>query len=191
MTAPLTSLGISVLALLNERPMHPYEMYRVLVERHEDRLVKVRPGSLYHTVDRMADLGLVEATGTDRAGARPERTTYRISPAGRDALAERIRAVLATPVNEYPQFPIALAESHNLPRAEVIDLLTTRVRHLEATVDEVGVLLAGAETRQVEEAFMLAARFLHHTQKTELRWLQGLIGRLERKELRWPHDDHL
>jgi len=190
-TAPLTPLGISVLALLNERPMHPYEMYRVLVERHEDRLVKVRPGSLYHTVDRMADGGLVEATGIDRAGARPERTTYRISPAGRDALAERIRAVLATPVNEYPQFPIALAESHNLPRAEVIDLLTTRVRHLEATVDEVGVLLAGAERRQVEEAYMLAARFLHNTQKTELRWLQGLIGRLERKELRWPHDDHL
>jgi len=44
MSAP-TSLGISVLALLAERPMHPYEMYRLLLDRHEDR----RDGTIFGT----------------------------------------------------------------------------------------------------------------------------------------------
>src|SRR5437868_2840544 len=40
----LTPLAITVLALLNERPMHPYEMHQLLLARRVDRVVKVRPG---------------------------------------------------------------------------------------------------------------------------------------------------
>jgi DNA-binding PadR family transcriptional regulator len=189
--ATLTPLGISVLALLSERPMHPYEMYRLLVERHEDRIVKVRPGSLYHTVDRLAGHALVEAIGTERDGGRPERTTYRITAPGQEALTVRIRTVLATPVNEFPVFPVALGEAHNLPRAEVVELLAARVTHLEATAAENAAALAAAETAQVEEAYLLAGRYTQELLTTELRWLHGLIGRLERKEMRWPLDDRL
>ncbi|WP_449373878.1 hypothetical protein [Arthrobacter psychrolactophilus] len=49
LTKPLTPLGISALGLLVERPMHPYEMYQVLMQRHEDRIVKAQPG---HAVSR-------------------------------------------------------------------------------------------------------------------------------------------
>src|SRR5690348_15009877 len=110
----MTPLGISVLALLNERPMHPYEMYQLLIERHEDRIVKVRPGSLYHTVERLVDHECVEATGTGRAGNRPERTTYAITDVGREALTKRVADLIRTPVNEYPAFPVALGEAHNI-----------------------------------------------------------------------------
>jgi DNA-binding PadR family transcriptional regulator len=187
--ATLTPLGISVLALLAERAMHPYEMYRLLLERREDRRVKIRPGSLYHTVDRMSAIGLVEATGTERDGGRPERTTYRITDAGREALAERIRTLLATPVNEYPQFPVALGEAHNLPRHEVIELLRARTRRIEGDLTESAAVLRSAADRQVEEAYLLAAGYLREQLTTELNWLTDLIGRLERKELRWPNED--
>jgi DNA-binding PadR family transcriptional regulator len=189
--ATVTPLGIAVLALLAERPMHPYEMYRLLLERHEDRRVKIRPGSLYHTVDRMAGIGLVEAVGTERDGGRPERTTYRITDAGQDALADRIRTLLAVPVNEYLQFPVALGEAHNLPRAEVIELLSTRVRRIEGELAESAALLRAATDRDVEEAYLLAPHYLQEQLTTELRWLTDLIGRLERKELRWPNEDAL
>jgi DNA-binding PadR family transcriptional regulator len=189
--ANLTPLGISVLALLVERPMHPYEMYRLLLERHEDRRVKIRPGSLYHTVDRLAEIGLVAATGTERDGGRPERTTYRITDDGREALAERIRTLLAIPVNEYPQFPVALGEAHTLPRREVIELLSARSRRIEGLLAESAALLQAAVDRQVEEAYLLAPRYLQEQLTTELNWLTDLIGRLERKELRWPYEDML
>jgi DNA-binding PadR family transcriptional regulator len=186
---PVTPLGISVLALLAERPMHPYEMYRLLLERHEDRRVKVRPGSLYHTVDRMAEVGLVEATGTERNGGRPERTTYQITEAGREALAERIRTLLAVPVNEYPQFPVALGEAHNLPRAEAVELLRTRTRRIEGEVAQCDALLRSAAERGVPEAYLLDTHYQREQLRTELNWLTDLIGRLEREELRWPNED--
>ncbi len=189
--ATVTPLGISVLALLAERPMHPYEMYRLLLERHEDRRVKIRPGSLYHTVDRMAETGLVEAAGTERDGGRPERTTYRITDDGREALAERIRTLLATPVYEYPQFPVALGEAHNLPRHEVIELLRTRTHRIEGELVASSALLRAAAERNVEEAYLLAAHYVHEQLTSELTWLTDLIGRLERKELRWPIEDAL
>lgn len=66
----LTPLAVSVLSLLSQRPMHPYEMYSVMLERHEDELVKVRPGSLYHTVERLQRDGLVKSLGTDRPTGR-------------------------------------------------------------------------------------------------------------------------
>src|ERR1700709_651820 len=123
----LTPLSVAALALLVEAPMHPYEMYQEMLKRKDDRHVKVRPGSLYHTIDRLARHGLAEVAGTDRGGNRPERTTYRVTDAGRSALEQRLTAMLRTPADEYPEFPLALSQAHNLPAEEVVRLLETRI----------------------------------------------------------------
>src|SRR5690625_5147481 len=136
-----TPLSISVLALLNERPMHPYEMYQLLLERHEDRVVKVRPGSLYHVVERLEQRGLVEATGTERAGNRPERTTYAITETGGSTLVTWIDESLREPVNEYPIFPLALSESHNLSASEAIAAIEKRIDLLEEILAETADLI--------------------------------------------------
>ncbi|GAA1246942.1 PadR family transcriptional regulator [Pseudonocardia aurantiaca] len=186
--AVLTPLATSILAMVCERPMHPYEMYRLMMDRFEDRVVKVRPGSLYHSVARLAADGLVEAIGTDREGGRPERTTYRVTDAGRVAMQEWIRGVLAKPVNEFPRFPVALGEAHNLPRAEAIELLTARIRHIEAELAEVEPALAHGATNTAE-AYLLDGNYLVEMLRAELSWLRRLVARLETKELGWPLDD--
>jgi DNA-binding PadR family transcriptional regulator len=186
----LTPLAVSALALLCERPMHPYEMYRLMIERRGDRVVKVRPGSLYHAVDRMAADALVEATGTDRNGARPERTIYRITDAGRAAMRDSIRGLLEEPVNEFPSFPVALAEMHNLPRAEATALLTARIDRLEEERAEIESVLAGKQG-QVAEAYLLYGHYYVEMVRAELSWLRRLVTRLEAKELEWPLEDDL
>ncbi len=181
-----TPLGIAVLALLNERPMHPYEMFQLLVERHQDRVVKVRPGSLYHTVERLADAELVRVTGTDRAGNRPERTTYAITAAGRAALTGRVGELLRAPVNEYPSFLVALGEAHNLDRQTVATLLRERAKHLQAQIDELTEWISGARRMGVDEAYWLAADYERAQQRAERGWLRRLADRIESKELPWP-----
>lgn len=182
----LTPLATSMLAMLCERPMHCYEMYRVMLHRHEDRTVKIKPGSLYHTMDRLQAAELVVATGTDRDGARPERTTYAITPAGRDAMGDWVRRVLAEPVNEYPQFPVALGESHNLPRAEVVALVRARISRLEAGLATDEPLVAAAEQKGVMEARLLDAHFHMDMTRAELGWLRRLVDRLENEDVTWP-----
>jgi DNA-binding PadR family transcriptional regulator len=185
-TCRLTPLAISVLALLRERPMHPYEMYQLLVEREETRIVKVRPGSLYHAVERLASDELVVATGTEREGNRPERTTYELTDRGRAALRARIQELLAEPVNEFPIFPVALAESHNLTRDEVLEALARRRAALEASVTELTDLLEVARRLEVAEAYWFQLDYLRAITTTELDWISRLITRIDSKDLTWP-----
>ncbi|MCU1540142.1 MAG: PadR family transcriptional regulator, partial [Arthrobacter sp.] len=176
--APLTPLGVAALSLLVEEPMHPYEMYQLLMARHEDRLVKVRPGTLYHAVGRLEEQGLVEATGTDREGNRPERTTYKISKAGREALTERLRNMLATPVNEYPAFPLAVSEAYNLPAGVVIELLDQRLNGLEAQLK----LLFDAEERVhakgVDRKYWIDMQYQQTLLSAEIGWIRSLQEQL-------------
>ena len=181
----LTPLGISVLALLAERPMHPYEMYQLLVKRREDRIVKVRPGSLYHAVARLELQKLVRDVGTDRGGNRPERTTYEVTDEGRAALKERIADVLGTPAREYPIFPLALAESHNLDPENVVTLLRRRTVLLEKDIEELDLIGSLAQESAVPRVFWLVAEYLRAMQETEMNWLNRLAGEIESGELPW------
>src|SRR5450432_1850226 len=92
---------LAVLAFLREGPMHPYEIQRLLKERHKDELLDLKRGSLYHAINRLLKLGLIQPVGTERDGLRPERTTYRATAAGRATLLRWVRAILSLP----PQGP--------------------------------------------------------------------------------------
>ena len=83
---PRTPVALSVLNLLNERPMHPYEMRVLMRERGHDRAFQIRESSVYDTVARLADRGFIEPVEVSREGRRPERTVYAITEAGRDEL---------------------------------------------------------------------------------------------------------
>ncbi len=184
----LTPLAIGALALLNERPMHPYEMYQTLVERHEDRLIKVRPGSLYHAVERLEAAEFVKATGTEREGNRPERTTYAITKAGNKALKARITEVLSNPVNDFPVFPVALSEAHNLPAKNVIGCLKTYLMGIEQEIAEVGAVLDAARSQNIPEAYWIAGDYLLTVMGAKRDWIITCIERTDNKELIWqPH----
>ncbi|MFE4198328.1 PadR family transcriptional regulator [Paenarthrobacter sp. NPDC056912] len=181
----LTPLGVASLALLAEEPMHPYEMYQLLMARHEDRLVKVRPGTLYHAMGRLEENGLVEATGTEREGNRPERTTYRITDAGHEALDARLQAMLSTPVNEYPQFPHAIAEAHHLPRGVVMDLLEQRVVALVADLDFLIRAEAAVTAKSLERKFWIDITYQQAMRRTEIAWIRDLLQELGTGHLPW------
>ncbi|RKN45838.1 PadR family transcriptional regulator [Streptomyces hoynatensis] len=168
--------------------MHPYELYSLLKERREDSIVKVNPGSLYRTVERLAADGLAEPVGTERSGNRPERTTYAITEAGREALQEAVSTMLGAPVNEYPQFPVALSEAHNLPLAQVLRHLACRAEQLAAQIETKDELLAAVRSRDVPEAYWFAVDYLRTVQAAELDWIRTLITRLESKEIPWPSE---
>jgi DNA-binding PadR family transcriptional regulator len=185
MAAELTPLAISVLALLKEEPMHAYEMYQLLVKRHTHWLVKVRPGSLYHTVERLARQNYVRATGTERAGNRPERTTYELTPEGDAALTRRVETGIEEYVHEYPLFPVVLSEAHNLEAEDAVLRFRSRIVDLERWVSEIDTALADARARQVPEVYWMGGGYLRTQLISERDWLATTIERIESKDLEW------
>ena len=61
----LTPLSLMVLALLDEDDMHPYEMLRLMKQRHDDRMLSVTNGTMYHTVARLQRDGLIAEVGVE------------------------------------------------------------------------------------------------------------------------------
>lgn len=170
MAYQLTSLGISVLALLKAHPRHGYEMFQTLVERHADRIVKVRPGSLYHVVDRLTEEKLIRRAATVRDGRRPERAVYEITDAGIDALAQRVGELIGTPVYEFPQFAVALAEIDTLGDDAAADSVDDRVGALEARAAEITALCDAGVT---SAGYRVAFDYLLAMMQAELTWLRS------------------
>src|SRR5262245_37108578 len=96
--------SLTVLCLLRLRPMHPYEMRRLIREWHKDDFLDLKRGSLYHAVDRLRKAGLIDPVETRREGKRPERTVYRLTEAGAREGTAWLRAMLARPAKETSQF---------------------------------------------------------------------------------------
>jgi DNA-binding PadR family transcriptional regulator len=183
--ATLTPLQFAALAVYAEKPRHPYDVFQEMLRRREDRLVKVRPGTLYHAVNRLVELGLLEAAGTGREGNRPERTTYAITEAGRAAVAAHVAKAVAQRAEEFPEFPLALAELHNLDPSEAADLLSRRAAALRAELDS----LHGAEPHlrasNLPEVLWIEHTWLSTMTRCDLAWTETLIRRLRCGDLAW------
>ena len=127
-------LALAVLALLFERPMHPYEMAATLKERHKEESIKLRYGSLYTVIDALLARGFIVAKEVSREGKRPERTVYALTGAGLDGLRDWMRDLLRHPSKEFTQFEAALSLMPVLPPDEAVTLLRGRALHLSGRV---------------------------------------------------------
>jgi DNA-binding PadR family transcriptional regulator len=131
---PSNPLALAVLALLFERPMHPYEMAATLKARHKEESIKLRYGSLYTVIEMLLRRGCVATKAISRSGNRPERTVYELTPAGLDEMREWMRELLRRPAKEFTQFEAGLSLLPVLPPEEVVTLLRDRALHLSGTV---------------------------------------------------------
>jgi DNA-binding PadR family transcriptional regulator len=141
-TRPSNPLALAVLALLFERPMHPYEMASTLKDRRKHESIKLRYGSLYTVIEALTARGLIAAREIEREGRRPERTVYALTPAGVDELREWMRDLLRAPAKEYPQFESALSLMPVLPPDEAVALLRARALELSGTIWKMEAQLA-------------------------------------------------
>src|ERR1700691_6064512 len=131
---PRTPAALSVLSLLNERWMHPYEMRTLMRERGHDRAFRIRESSVYDTVARLADRGFIEPVEVNREGRRPERTVYAITEAGRDELLVWLWELASEPSAEYPEFAAPLMFIYSLGKDCALAAFTQRASRLEADI---------------------------------------------------------
>lgn len=184
--AARTPLTLAVLSLLAEHPRHPYEMQALIRQRHVGDVVRLRGGSLYDAIARLVRVGLVEAVCSLRNGARPERTVYAVTPAGRVQLTEQLREYLAEQAEEFPVFAAGLAHALHLPAAEVVALLRRRAAGLTARIADVDADLGVAAAAAVPRAVLLEAEYAQAVRRAELAWLDGIVTELESGALAWP-----
>ena len=81
------STELLILALLEERQRHGYEIGQLIAERSHGA-ISFHVASLYPTLYRMEDKGLIEGRWIEKAGQR-RRRYYKLTVAGRKTLASQ------------------------------------------------------------------------------------------------------
>jgi DNA-binding PadR family transcriptional regulator len=171
-------LALAVLAYLSRAPMHPYELSKTLRNNGDARSIKFTHGSLYMVVQQLAKAGFVAGQEVSREGARPERTVYAITEAGRAELHDWLRELVGEPQHEYPAFVSALSLVSALTPDEVVRLLRDRLVRLDAQRAEVAEVLGKAEHLGLHPLFLIEEVYRMALLDAERAFVERFIARI-------------
>lgn len=179
-------LALVVLALLAERPMHPYLMFQLINQRGKTAIVNIsQRNSLYQVIDRLVRDGLAEVDTTERAANRPERTVYRITTLGEDTIKRWVLEMISAEKQEYPAFPAALSLLALVPPAEARRALAERRNTLVERQDAASASLAETNLMGLPRLFLLDDEYAIAMRTAEIAWLDGVLEQLATGELDW------
>jgi DNA-binding PadR family transcriptional regulator len=178
-------VALTTLGFLSEGPCHPYEIQRMLRDRHKSYAVgKTR--ALYRAIEELEAAGSIEAVETSRDGRRPERTVYRITPEGREELENWLADVLAAPVDETPVFSVAVGLLGYITQERAEAALAMRLVGLQARLVALDATLKLAQDDlglprlvllELEHSMALAS--------AELEWVRRIVGEMQSGVLVW------
>ena len=178
-------LGVVLLVLLAEAPMHAYRMQQLIKEREKDTVVNVASrNSVYQALARLERGGLVAVRETSRDRRRPERTVYEITEAGRDEMRRWLVTALSEPRNEFPELPAALASVAVLAPDEAAEHLRSRASRLQD-------VLAGPEPDAIAAAhglprvFVVEEEYKRAMAAAELAWVTAILEDIRSGALTW------
>jgi DNA-binding PadR family transcriptional regulator len=182
-----SSLGLVVLWHLVEEPMHVYRMQKLIEGQGKHRVVNVRsPASLYQTIKRLEDHGMVEVREKVRDGSQPDRTVYEITDRGRQTAREWLQEMLLETGGEYPDFIAAVSMVFVLAPAEVLDLLDRRAARLEADLALAEQELAAYP--ELPRLFLLDEEYRSVALRAELDWVRNLSDDIRAGRVTWDED---
>ncbi|AJQ62811.1 PadR family transcriptional regulator (plasmid) [Bacillus thuringiensis serovar morrisoni] len=176
---------MAILALLAEEPMHPYRMQQLIKERGKDQLINVRQrASIYQTIERLLRDGQISVKETLRETGKPDRTVYEITKEGREILIEWIREVLSTPIQEFPNFPVAISYISILSPQDALEKLEQRIDVLEKTVQQIDNNLQTYKSL-IPRLFMLESEYQKTVLAAELEWVRSASEDIRNGSLFW------
>ncbi|MVO85544.1 PadR family transcriptional regulator [Streptomyces sp. p1417] len=181
-------LGLAVLGLLMECPMHPHAMAAHLRERGMDRVFKLTTGSLYDVVRALERAEWIEARETLRVGARPQRTVYQHTALGRAEFVSWVDELIRVPAaDEYPKFLSAASYLGALDPHVAVAALRERTGRLRTLLAEIRAAhRAVLAADEVPRLFGVETEYAVRMYEAELGWIREIVADIEEGRLTWP-----
>jgi len=130
----MSAVRLLVLGAIARRGIaHGYGVHQDLTSWRADTWTNVKPGSIYHALEKLAAQGMIEPTNSgDSTKLGPARTEYAITGEGKQEFIRLLEAALKN--NDFQMAAAGIAFMELLPRARVIELLEERLDSLHSTV---------------------------------------------------------
>lgn len=169
--------------------MHAYRMHELIKLRGKGSVVNVgQRNSVYQTIERLLRTGMIHVLETSRQEGRPERVVYAITEPGRETLRAWVAGMLAEPVNEFPEFPAALATIAALSQDEAKQQLERRIVALEQELVALVTAAGEALALGVPRLFLIEDEYKRAVMTAEIAWIRSLIGDFESATIAWSEE---
>ncbi|GAB4483967.1 MAG: PadR family transcriptional regulator [Anaerolineales bacterium] len=160
-----------LLGLLRQSEMHGYQLYE-FIERNLTACTNLKKPSAYFLLSKMEAEGLV-AVEESRAGNRPPRKVYHLTPQGEQCFWQLLEENLAQFIPTVFAGDVGLAFLDQLPSERALELLQRRQAAMQAHLAELEALPPHRGS-----AALLIQHQIHHV-RSELAWLASLIADLQ------------
>jgi DNA-binding PadR family transcriptional regulator len=177
-------LGLIILGMLIEEPMHAYRMQKLIRDRGKDTVVNVRQRtSVHQSLDRLLRLGLISVLETAQSDGGPDRTIYKITAQGRRAAKEWLRKILTNVGEEFPEFPAGLSVITLFTPSQAREELEKRAESIRVELSKLDAAKQAAGG--LPRVFLLEDEYRNDILSAELNWLERTIAELQNGALTW------
>jgi DNA-binding PadR family transcriptional regulator len=175
-------LELAILGLLQETPMHGYELRKELATKLGTIRAAISYGTLYPTLKRLQTAGWISEAGADEAGdpeiippltSRRGRIVYKITAEGKERFADLL-AQAGPETYDDAGFGVHFAFFARTDRATRLRILEGRRRRVEERREGLREILARASDRLDAYTLELQRHGLDACER-EVRWLEELI----------------
>jgi DNA-binding PadR family transcriptional regulator len=174
------AIRLVILGLLSRRPLYGYEIKHI-IEDHMGDWTDIKFGSIYFALSKLTEAGDLEIIAETRAGKRPAKTVYQITPKGKAEFFRLLKQLWSEPERTYYSFDIALFFMNNLDPAEVDQYLQNRIKTVAAQLDKLN--RHRTEHSRNPEIPKQALSIMNHSYyhlEAEYKWLQELLRDLRK-----------
>lgn len=172
-SAEVTTPDLVVLALLAERPRHGYDVHAELERRDVQDWAEISKPQVYYSLRKLAGRGLLAPEAAEPGGG-PERQTWRLTDAGRRALAAGLDQEGWACHRPPPPFGTWLALSPHAPAGAAARVIARRRAFLAAELERerrtADDLAAAGDGPGVRAARLMVALTVRQFE-VELAWL--------------------
>lgn len=164
------------------QPVHGYDVRRELISWRASEWASVQPGSIYNALKTLTRDGYLEVAGQDQVGGRPERTSYRITPAGNDEFRALLREEWWTVRPPIDPLMAAVSFLGFVARDEAIAALEHRMAQIRGMVRHAEFAIEGHDGIESPSHVREMMRLMNARIIAEIDWAQQFIERLRNRE---------
>ena len=176
---------LMILGLLRERPMHGYELKKIMKERHMDEWTDIAFGSIYFALRQMTQEGLARDQGIEQAGNRPSRTVYAITEAGEQEFFRLLRAGWQTDVTSSEIMRTCIIFIRALQPDEVLYHLRTKAQILNGKIRHIEAVFADVSARGAPWTAQYLCSYDIELCKRTRDWVLSLADEIESGRITW------
>jgi DNA-binding PadR family transcriptional regulator len=126
----MTKNELVVLGLLNQEPMHGYQIYHEIEKRNMETWAQVNLASIYNTLDRLRKGKMVQAK-KEKPGRMPEREVFHITEKGKQMLSALVEEAICDSRMPENNFCVGVAFLFGLSKKKALECLKIRKKNLK------------------------------------------------------------